>query len=319
MTRWGILSTARINGSLLEGARVARGVEVAAVASRDRARADAFAQAQGIPRAHGSYEALLADDGVDAVYIPLPNSLHHEWTMRALAAGKHVLCEKPYTRHAAELEEAFDLAERNGLVLSEAFMWRHNPQTRRLLELLPEIGELQTIRATFAFSLREPTNIRLSRELEGGSLMDLGCYCVSGARLLAGEPERVYGEQFVGPSGVDIRFTGTLRHPGGVVAEFTSSLTYEHQGLEAIGTRGRLFVPDPWHCTAGMVEVNGRAEHVPRANSYALELEDVGAAIRGESRPLLGRADARGQARTIEALYAAADRGAPVSLEARSG
>jgi D-xylose 1-dehydrogenase (NADP+, D-xylono-1,5-lactone-forming) len=306
MTRWGLLSTANINRLVLGGARLADRVEVVAVGSRDRARAEGFAREHSIPRAHGSYDALLADDGVDAVYIPLPNSLHHEWTLRALEAGKHVLCEKPYTRHAAEIDEAFDLAERNGLVLSEAFMWRHNPQTKRFVELLPEIGELQTIRATFGFRLRGETNVRLIADLDGGALMDVGCYCVSGARLLAGEPERVHGEQVTGPSGVDVRFTGTLRFAEDVVAELTCSFTHNHQGLEAIGSEGTLFAADPWHSKDGRILVNGREERVRLENSYKLELENVSAAIRGESPLLLGREDALGQARTIESLYASA-------------
>lgn len=307
MTRWGILSTANINRLILEGARLAEGVEVVAVASRERARADAYAREHSIPRAYDSYDALLGDDAVDAVYNPLPNSLHHEWTLRALAAGKHVLCEKPYTRHAAEVEEAFDLAERNGLVLSEAFMWRHNPQTKRFVDLLPEIGELQTIRATFGFRMSGDTDVRLMPDLDGGALMDVGCYCISGARLLAGEPVRVHGEQITGPSGVDVRFTATLRFPREVVAEFTCSFTHDHEGLEAIGSEGSLFAGNPWHCRDGLIVVNGREERLPVANSYKLELENVSAAIRGEAPLLLGREDARGQARTIEALYDAAN------------
>jgi xylose dehydrogenase (NAD/NADP) len=306
MTRWGLLSTANINRRVLEGARLADGNEVVAVGSRDRSRAEAFARKHSIARAHGSYDELLADEGVDAVYIPLPNSLHHEWTLRSLAAGKHVLCEKPYTRHPAEVEEAFDLAERNGLVLSEAFMWRHNPQTKRFIELLPEIGELQTIRATFGFSLHAEKDVRLAPELDGGALMDVGCYCVSGARLLAGEPERVHGEQVIGPSGVDVRFTGTLRFAEDVVAELTCSFTHNHQGLVAIGSEGSLFAADPCHSKDGRILVNGREERVRLENSYKLELENVSAAIRGESPLLLGREDALGQARTIESLYASA-------------
>ncbi len=306
VTTWGVMSTAKINRLVLEGARLADGVEVVAVGSRDRSRAEGFAREHSIPRAHDSYDALLADDGVDAVYIPLPNSLHHEWTLHALAAGKHVLCEKPYSRHAAEVEEAFDLAQRHGLVVSEAFMWRHNPQTRRFLELLPEIGELQTIRATFGFRLRDETNVRLTADLDGGALMDVGCYCISGARLLAGEPVRVHGEQITGPSGVDVRFTGTLRFPRDVVAEFTCSFTHDHQGLEAIGSEGSLFAGNPWHCTDGLIFVNGREERMRPENSYKLELENVSAAVRGEAPLLLGREDALGQALTIEALYASA-------------
>jgi xylose dehydrogenase (NAD/NADP) len=306
VTRWGILSTANINRLILEGARLAEGVEVVAVASRDRVRADAYAREHAIPRAHDSYDALLADDEVDAVYIPLPNSLHHEWTMRALAAGKHVLCEKPYTRRAAEVEEAFDLAEQHGLVLSEAFMWRHNPQTARFVDLLPEIGELQTIRATFGFRIGRDTDVRLMPDLDGGALMDVGCYCISGARLLAGEPVRVHGERINGSSGVDVRFSGMLRFPRDVVAEFTCSFTHDHQGLEAIGSEGSLYAANPWHCRDGLILVNGREERVPVENSYKLQLENVSAAIRGEATLLLGREDALGQAQTIDALYAAA-------------
>jgi xylose dehydrogenase (NAD/NADP) len=313
--RWGILSTARINRQLLEGARQTGAVEIAAVASRGHERAAEYASEHEIARAHGSYDELLADPKVEAVYVPLPNSLHHEWTLRALKAGKHVLAEKPYSRHPAEVSEAFDEAKRRGLVLSEAFMWRHNPQTRRLLELLPEIGELQTIRATFSFRLTDPANVRLRPELDGGSLMDVGCYCISGSRLVAGEdPERVYGEQVIGPTGAEIRFTGVLRFPSGVFAELTSSFTHTHMGLEAIGTQGSLFVPDPWHCRESVLYLDGREIRVEPEDSYRLELENVSAAIRGEAEPLLGREDALGQARTIDALYRAAETGASVSL-----
>jgi predicted dehydrogenase len=254
---------------------------------------------------------------VDAVYISVPNSLHHPWTMAALAAGKHVLCEKPYTRRPEEVNEAFDAADRAGLVLMEAFMWRHTGQTQRLLELLPRIGRLQTVRATFSFPLRNPDNIRLRADLDGGSLMDVGCYCVSGARLLAGEePAWVFGTQELGPSGVDLRFTGVLSFPGGVVAEFTSGFTTDHEGLEAIGTEGTIRLPDPWHNVTGVFYLNDEEVRLDPGNPYRMELENVGAAIRGETQPRLGRADAFAQARTIEALYRSAGTDAPVHLDA---
>ena len=151
--RWGILGTGGINTKFLAGSRLASAAEVVAVASRDPARATAYASDHGIGRAHGSYEALLADPDVEAVYISLPNSLHHPWTMAALAAGKHVLCEKPYSPRPADVEAAFAAAEAAGLVLSEAFMWRHHPQVALLKQLMPRIGELRTIRATFSFVL----------------------------------------------------------------------------------------------------------------------------------------------------------------------
>ena len=315
--RWGILGTGDINRKLLRGARGSSDVEVVAVASRDPERAAAHAAEHGIPRSFGSYEAMLDDPGVDAVYISVPNALHHPWTMAALAAGKHVLCEKPYTRRPAEVDEAFDAADRAGVVLMEAFMWRHTRQTQRLLELLPRIGRLQTVRATFSFPLRDPDNIRLRADLDGGSLMDVGCYCISGARLLAGEePVAVYGTQEVGPSGVDLRFTGVLSFPGGVVAEFTSAFTTDHESLEAIGTEGRLWLPDPWHNVTGVFYLNDEEIRLDPGNPYQLELENVGAAIRGAAKPRLGRADALGQARAIAALYESAGTGAEVRPDA---
>jgi D-xylose 1-dehydrogenase (NADP+, D-xylono-1,5-lactone-forming) len=314
--RWGILGTGDINRKVLRGARLSSDLEVAAVASRDADRAAAFASEHGIPRSFGTYEAMLEDPDVDAVYICVPNSLHHPWTMAALAAGKHVLCEKPYTRHPDEVTVAFDAAERAGLVLMEAFMWRHTPQTARLLELLPRIGALQTVRATFSFPLANPDNIRLRSDLDGGSLMDVGCYCVSGARLLAGEePEAVYATQEVGPSGVDLRLTGVLRFPSGVVAEFTSAFTTDHESLEAIGTEGSIRLPDPWHNVRGAFTFNDEEIRLDPGNPYQAELENVSAAIRGDAEPRLGRADALGQARAIAALYESAAIGAEVRLD----
>ena len=192
--RWGILGAGRISARLVDDGGRAANAAVVAVGSRDRDRAAEFASRFGIPRVHGSYEALLADPEIDAVYIGTPNSLHHPQTMAALAAGKHVLCEKPYSRHPEQVVEAFDAAAAAGLVLMEAFMWRHTPQVRRFVELLPEIGELQSIRASFSFVLTNEGDVRLDPALDGGSLMDVGCYCVSGSRLVAGaEPSAVFG------------------------------------------------------------------------------------------------------------------------------
>jgi D-xylose 1-dehydrogenase (NADP+, D-xylono-1,5-lactone-forming) len=318
---WGFLSTANINRKVLAGARESGAVDVVAVASRDQARADAYAREHRIERAHGSYEALLEDPEVEAVYISLPNSLHVEWSIRALQAGKHVLCEKPLTRREREAEEAFDAADDAGRILMEAFMYRHNPQTRRLTELVGEgaIGRLQLVRAAFSFPVQGEGNVRLNAALDGGSLMDVGCYCISGARLLAGEPERVYGEQVVEDAGVDVLFCGTMRFEGGVVAQFDSGLFLPHRDeLEAIGDEGSLFLDDPWHCTSPGIllrrEDGEEAIPVEAADSYRLEIENMSAAIRGEAEPLLGREDALGQARALEALYRSAGEGVPVSL-----
>lgn len=313
--RWGVLGTARINRKLLAGARLSPDAEVVAVASRSAALAEAFATSNEIPRAHGSYEALLADADVDAVYIPLPNALHHPWTLKALAVGKHVLCEKPYTRHPDEVSEAWDAADAAGLVLMEALMWRHTPQADRLVELLPSIGELVTIRSTFSHRLLDDADIRVNTEMRGGSLMDVGTYCVSGARLIAGaEPQLVFGDQVATAEGVDRRFTGLLRFPTGLVATFHSGFDSVAESLEVIGRDGTILLPDPWHSTQGLILVDGREERVEPINPYRCELDDMAAAIRGERAPRLGRDDAMGQARTIEALYRSAESGEPVSL-----
>jgi D-xylose 1-dehydrogenase (NADP+, D-xylono-1,5-lactone-forming) len=320
--RWGILSTAAINRLVIPPAQASGKVELLGVASRDQARADEYAREWEIPRAYGSYESLLADEEIEAVYISLPNNMHCEWSIRSLEAGKHVLCEKPMGKRAAEVEEAFDVAERAGRLLSEAFMYRHNPQARRLRELLDggAIGEPRIVRARFGFALFDTGNIRLRTDVEGGSLMDVGCYCVNGSRLVAGEPELAFGQQLIGPSGTDWVFTGSLRFPGEVFGLFDcwTSLP-ERDELEVVGTEGSLFLDDPWHARGPVIELrrDGSSERIEleQADSYLLELENVSDAIRGEGELLLGRADAVGNARAIEALAGSAESGLPVRLE----
>ena len=313
VVNWGIVSTADINRKVIPGAHASDKVELLAVASRDQARADAYAREWKIPRAYGSYEALLADPDIEAVYISLPNTMHAEWSIKALEAGKHVLCEKPFTRHPEEIAAAFDTADRTGRLLTEAFMYRHNPQTKRLAELVAEgaIGELRLVRSAFSYSLYDQDNIRLKTDVEGGALMDVGCYNVSGSRLLAGEPTRVWGEAWYGPSGTDWVFTGTMRFPGDVIATFDcgTAMTGRDE-LEAIGSEGSLFLDDPWHCANPVIELRRgdgveRIE-IAREDSYRLELENLSDAIRGEAPLLLGREDALGQARVLEALHTSA-------------
>jgi D-xylose 1-dehydrogenase (NADP+, D-xylono-1,5-lactone-forming) len=310
---WGLLSTARINDRIIEAARESDRAEVLAVASRDASRAEAYAREHGIERSYGSYEELLADPEVEAVYISLPNSLHVEWSLRALDAGKHVLCEKPLSRHPDEVEQAFDRAEANGLVLSEAFMWRHHPQAAKLVELVAAgtIGPLRVVRAAFSFHLAAAGDVRLDPALDGGSLMDVGCYCLSAIRLLAGEPERLAGQQVLGPSGVDLSFAAALALPEGRLGHFDCGfvLPARHE-LEVVGEEASLFVADPFHAHNPGIELR-RADGSERiavepANSYRLELENVSDAIRGRAPLLLGREDALGQARAIEALHRSA-------------
>jgi D-xylose 1-dehydrogenase (NADP+, D-xylono-1,5-lactone-forming) len=326
--RWGILSTANITDKLLDSGT---DQEFVAVGSRDGARAEAYAREKGIARAHGSYEALLVDPDVDAIYNPLPNALHAEWSIRALEAGKHVLCEKPFSRHPEDVERAFDVAEREGRVLAEAFMWRHHPQVARARQLLDDgaIGDLRILRAHFAFKAVDPDDIRLQAELDGGGLMDVGSYCVSGCRTLAGaEPERAWADLIWShpPTphrpghGVDVGLAATLRFPGDVLAHFDCGLSYPGGSLlAASGTEGSFALADPWHGNDAVIELqrpDGTVERIDAgpANSYALELADFEAAVRGERPPLLGRDDALGQARTIAALYTSAERNAPCPI-----
>jgi D-xylose 1-dehydrogenase (NADP+, D-xylono-1,5-lactone-forming) len=314
--RLGLLSTARINDAVIAGVAGSDAIAVTAVGSRDEARGWEYARSRDIPRAIGGYDALLADPEVDAVYISLPNGPHLEWTRRALQAGKHVLCEKPLGRDPEAVAEVFALAAQRGLVLSEAFMYRHHPQTRRLVELVADgaIGELRTIHSHFSFPLQDPGDVRLSAELQGGALMDLGCYCVSASRLLAGEPQTVRGVQVTGGDGVDVSFAGAMGFAGGVLADFHCSFrAVDAYGLQLTGTTGRLTVADPWHIREpgiALTDADGtRTIAVEAADSYRLEAEDLARAITdGPAHPpLLGRDDAVGQAATIAALYASAD------------
>jgi xylose dehydrogenase (NAD/NADP) len=317
--RWGILSTARINHAVIVPARESEQAVVIAVASRDLARAETYAREQGIERPYGSYEALLADEDVEAVYVSLPNALHVPWAIRALEAGKHVLCEKPLGRNPESVEDAFDTADREGRLLMEAFMYRHHPQTRKLEALVGAgaVGELRQIRTAFTFTLDDPEDVRWRPELEGGSLLDLGCYCISVGRLLGGEPERVYGRQRLAPTGIDVGFTGTLEFPDEVSAQFHCAFDLPPESyVEAVGTTGKARIVEPFRCNGAHVDLNGTRIDVEDVDRYLLQFENFSEAIRGEAEPLLGREDALGQARSIAALYRAAEQAAPVLLEA---
>ncbi len=200
-------------------------------------------------------------------------------------------------------------------------MYRHNPQTKRAKELVDEgaIGELRLVRSAFSYSLYDEDNIRLRTDVEGGALMDVGCYTVSGSRLFGGEPQHVYGEAWFGPSGTDWVLGGTLRFPGDVIALFDCGTAMTNRDeLEAIGSEGSLFLDDPWHCNVPVIEVrrDGKVERIELepVDSYRLELENVSDAIRGEAELLLARDDAIGQARALEALHESATRGKPVNL-----
>ena len=186
--RWGLLSTARINRALIPPLRASPRNELAAVASRGRERAEAYAREWSIPRAFGSYEDMLADPGIDVIYNPLPNRLHAEWTIKAAQAGKHVLCEKPLAMTVEEVDAMAAAAQQAGVVVAEAFMYRHHPQTLKVKEMVErgEIGDLRLVRGSFTFNLTHPGDVRLDPALGGGSLRDVGCYPISYARYVIG-------------------------------------------------------------------------------------------------------------------------------------
>ncbi|HEX5882668.1 MAG TPA: Gfo/Idh/MocA family oxidoreductase [Actinomycetota bacterium] len=329
--RWGVLSTAAIGRLVIEATRSAEHAEFVAVASRDAARARAFADELGLEASFGSYEELLAFEAVDAVYVPLPVSLHTEWTVKTLEAGKHVLCEKPLATSAADAARCFDAAEAAGRRCVEGLMWRHHPQTTLARRLVADgaIGRLAYVRAALSVSV-PPGDIRRSVALGGGALGDLGCYCASAIRLFAGEPEQVWAAQVRdGPDGVDLRLAATLRLPGDVLAQFDVALDLTRRDeLELVGTEGMLTVPDPWLCRASHLELsrNGDRELVPvdhegalaltdpNHDVYRIELDTVSAAIAGGGDPSFARPDAIAQATVLEALHRSAELGTPVAV-----
>jgi D-xylose 1-dehydrogenase (NADP+, D-xylono-1,5-lactone-forming) len=325
VVNWGILATARIARRVADAVRGSTVAQFVAVAGRDAARAEAFARETGIRRSYGSYEELLEDPEIEAVYVAVPNALHVEWSIRVLEAGKHVLCEKPLALRSDDAASVFDAADSRGLLAGEAYMFRHHPQTRLVERLVAggAVGRVRLLRGQFAYDLLElrgPHDIRLCPELGGGSLADVGCYCVSGARLLCGEPERVFGEAVTGPTGVDTAFAGTLHARDDVLVQFHAAFDVpRRQALEIVGEEGALMVEAPWRRDwpgSIFLERNGAVDEIehPCGDAYRLEVVDLSLAILGEAEPLLGRADAVAQARTLEALRQSATCRRPVDL-----
>jgi len=315
--RWGMISTAAIGSEIVPAFHASAGNDLVAVASRDGGRARSYAERHGIPKWYEGYDALLDDGELDAVYIALPNALHGEWARLALNAGKHVLCEKPLTPASAEAAELFELASSQGLVLAEAFMYRHHPKTLRVRQLLREgaIGELRTIRCSFSFQVADPrTDIRYSRVLAGGALRDVGCYCVSYSTFAAdAAPEEVQGYAVHGGADVDEQFYGTLVFPGGNVAQFDCALNVPlNLGVTLVGSAGSIHVPMPWYAhlepLSVYVQRGGETSEVPTPgrNAYELEIEDLAAAIRGEREQLVTPAETLRNLRVIERLHESA-------------
>ena len=320
--RWGLLGTARINRSIIPAIRAAGRSTLAAVASRSEDRARGYATEWDIPMAWGSYEALLADPSIDAVYIPLPNHLHVEWTLKAIEAGKHVLCEKPLALVPEDVDRVAAAALRQSVVVTEAFMYRHHPLTARVLALVQEgaIGSLRAVRGAFTFTLTREGDVRLVPEWGGGSLWDVGCYPVSFARMLAGEPLSVTAQATLSPTGIDVAAAGTLLFAGGVLGVFDCGFgAHFRTFMELAGSDGLMLIETPFKpgVQAGLRLTRGdHVETMPVAGEvlYVGEIADVESAVFDKTPPRVSLDDTRGNVATLAALHEAARSGRTIEL-----
>ncbi len=315
--RWGLLSTANINRRLIPAIRMSARGELASVASRSQASAEAYAAEWEIPQAFSSYEAMLESDAVDAVYIGLPNHLHAEWSMKAMQHGKHVLCEKPFALSVAEVDAVTAVSQQTGMHVAEAFMYRHHPQTKIVGEWVRNgrLGDIVLVRGHFSFKLENPENVRMVPEWGGGCLWDVGVYPMSFAQfIMGGPPQYVWGEQWIGPSGVDESFSGQMDYGNGRTAQISSAFRVPfHTWVEVIGTEGQLTLNRPF---IGMEKDRQLLFHhpddtveeipVPEKELYLGEVEDMHAAILDGQPNYLTLAESRQHVQTITALYESA-------------
>jgi xylose dehydrogenase (NAD/NADP) len=322
--RWGLLSTARINRALIPPLQASKRNQLTVVASRSQSKGDEYARQWNIPCAYGSYEALLADPEIDVIYNSLPNSLHAEWTIRAVGAGKHVLCEKPLAISVAEVDAVATAAQAHGKIVAEAFMYRHHPQTLKIKELVDSgtIGELRLVRGAFTFNINRPGDVRLNPQLGGGSIWDVGCYPLSYTRYVVGcEPVEVFGWQVTGSSGVDEVFTAQMRFPGGVLAQFDCGFRSDFRTqMEFVGSQGTITIPSPFKPDARekILLRRGDEEQSIRVRGPALlysgEVEDIADAILLGKPQRVSLTDSKANVAAIVALLQSAKEGKPVSL-----
>ena len=320
---WGILGAARINRALIPPLGLSPRNHLLGVASRDAERAKQYAAERNIERSYDGYDALLADPDIDVVYIPLPNHLHVEWTVKAAAAGKHVLCEKPLALAPEDVDVVEAAAQRYGVVIAEAFMYRHHPQTLKVVSLIEEgaIGRFQFVRAAFTFYLDRPNDIRIKAETGGGSIWDVGCYPISFARTAAGgaAPEEVFGWSVPAANGIDMSFFGQMRFEGGVYGQFDSGFqSTERMLMEFVGTEGRITLTNAFKPDAQSQLYLRRGSDAPEIlrfpeqDLYLGEVEDLyDAAVLGKPQ-LIPLADTRNNIATIRAFLESAEKGAPV-------
>jgi predicted dehydrogenase len=324
---WGILSTGRIAGIFAKNLSQSKTGKLAAVGSRTQTSADRFGAEFGVPRCHGSYEALLADPTVQAVYIATPHPMHAEWCIKAAQAGKHILCEKPLTLNHAEALTVIDAAHRHNVFLLEAFMYRCHPQTLKLIELLREkaIGEIRIIQASFGFHREFDPHQRLfSNELGGGGILDVGCYPVSMSRLIAGlavgqsfaEPTEVNGCGHLATTGVDLWAVASMKFPGGILAALaTSTQVQQDNAVRIFGSEGSIIVPNPWGpgregglSTILLERKRTSPQEIVIDSSepiYAIEADHVAAHIEKRQSPAMNWEDSLGNMQALDRWRAA--------------
>jgi len=314
--RWGILSTARIGRRVISAIQASRNGEVAVVASRSLERARAWASQHGVPRACGSYEELLADGEIDAIYNPLPNSMHAEWSVKCAEAGIPTLNEKPFASDAPEAQSIVDAFENHNVPLAEAFMYRFHPQHAKVKEILAAggIGELQIINSSFTHPVTDESDIRLSKTLAGGALMDVGCYCVNLMRFMTGEePERVSAAARIGErTEVDETLVGALEFLSGVIGHFDCGLRSFGQHTYTLkGSKGMIAVPQSFVIDKAADAIvrhwqgDSYTEHIiPAVDQYRLMVEDFADALLTERPPRFAPADAVDNMRVVDRLLA---------------
>ena len=320
---WGLLSTAKINRALIKPLNASKQTRLLAVASRSQSSANAYAKEWNIPRAHGSYESLLGDPEIDVIYNSLPNHMHAEWTIKALRAGKHVLCEKPITVTLSDLDAMITAAKESGKVLAEAFMYRHHAQTIKVKELIDGgvLGKIQLIKSAFTFTLTREDNYRNFKDMGGGSIWDVGCYPISYTRTILGaDPVEVFGWQVQGPGGNDESFIGQMRFKNGVHAQFDSGFKSPSRSyMEIVGSEAVMKIPNPFKPgVKNLIEIvrgnNSEIIKVKGQELYLGEVEDMCNAITQNKSPRISLEDSRGNIATILALVESAEKGKKVTF-----
>ncbi len=322
--RWGLLSTARINRALIEPLKSSNKSSLITVASRTSEKAEEFSKVWGIPHFHSSYEDLLSDPEIDVIYNSLPNSMHAEWSIKAMEMGKHVLCEKPIATSIEEMDSIISIAKKTGMVIAEAFMYRHHPQTLLIKQMVEhgDVGNIQLIYGSFCYTNTRSSDPQFNPDLGGGSLWDVGCYPIGYSRFITGqEVKDVFGYQVTGPTGIDLLFSGQMHFFGDVIAQFECSfITPFKVYIEITGDKGRIRVPEPYK--PGLITKIGlerygqtKSIRVKGKKLYQGEVEDIENAILLGTPPQISLEESRANIATIVALYKSARTSMLINIE----